>query len=512
MRSQQGQALIVIALCVAVLVAGLAFAVDWGYAIAQRRVMQTIADAAALGAGKFLASAVITVNGSPAFTVTQEKTWCAAKKYDSGDAGAPGNHSFPTPNSSAVLDVFYWNGTTRDPVTYDPIWTTSAKPANENCAQITTNTDVPRDTIFVRVATAITFGSLFASIATHANSTAGASARVRLSGTPVPIGGGPMWAMVRHYKASDFNNTCTVTPCDPTDPTQVQPKTFWDPNAPDVAYGSFHGLIDFSRNSPSFGTAGIVTPQLVTQPDSWAHAPNALVADQSASCGNTFGAGLWDSWGQADTQQDKQCSIPNWVYYGFRGTLSLDSQWASLPPGSQQESPSTLTTRSICTPPPNPAPSCAHPTWGDWVETAGGQVADMSPVLRRALADRGSSSMPYSDRFVPGTTTRFGKGLVILVFLWDCGEEFNKNAAVGSQWSLIVPGGQNPDCSQLNKAPGRVHLFTVAPFTVYEGTVGFNGGNNTVSGYWGGLFGDPDSCQSCALNGLANTAVMVPDN
>src|SRR5207247_9121935 len=127
------------------------------------------------------------------------------------------------------------------------------------------------------------------------------------------------------------------------------------------------------------------------------------------------GAGLWDSWGQADTQQDKQCSIPNWVYYGFRGTLSLDSQWASLPPGSQQESPSTLTTRSICTPPPNPAPSCAHPTWGDWVEPAGGQVADMSPVLRRALADRGSSSMPYSDRLVPGTTTRFGKGLVILV-------------------------------------------------------------------------------------------------
>src|SRR5207253_11343737 len=116
MRSQQGQALIVIALCVAVLVAGLAFAVDWGYAIAQRRVMQTIADAAALGAGKFLASAVITVNGSPAFTVTQEKTWCAAKKYDSGDAGAPGDHSVPAPDRAAVVDVVYWERTTRDPV------------------------------------------------------------------------------------------------------------------------------------------------------------------------------------------------------------------------------------------------------------------------------------------------------------------------------------------------------------------------------------------------------------
>src|SRR5438128_10984707 len=139
MRSQQGQALIVVALCVAVLVAGLAFAVDWGYAIAQRRVTQTIADAAALGAGKFLASAVITVNGRPAFTVTQEKTWCAAKKYDSRAAGAPANHSFPTPTSTAVLDVFHCHGTTRHPATYHPIRTTTAKPANENCPQITTH-------------------------------------------------------------------------------------------------------------------------------------------------------------------------------------------------------------------------------------------------------------------------------------------------------------------------------------------------------------------------------------
>src|SRR5437667_12668638 len=100
MRSQQGQALIVVALCVAVLVAGLAFAVDWGYAIAQRRVTQTIADAAALGAGKFLASAVITVNGRPAFTVKQEKTWCAEKKYDSGDTSAPCYPSFPHPNGA----------------------------------------------------------------------------------------------------------------------------------------------------------------------------------------------------------------------------------------------------------------------------------------------------------------------------------------------------------------------------------------------------------------------------
>src|SRR5207247_11253242 len=101
--------------------------------------------------------------------------------------------------------------------------------------------------------------------------------------------------------------------------------------------------------------------------DSWAHAPNALVADQSASCGNTFGAGLWDSWGEADTEQDKQCSIGNWVYYGFLGTLSLDSEWASIAGGSVQESASIVTTYTICTLPPNPAPSWPHPTWGDHV-------------------------------------------------------------------------------------------------------------------------------------------------
>ena len=60
----QGQALIVVAISIAVLVSGLAFSVDWGYAMVQRRVMQNLADASALGAGKFLAAAVIRVNGA----------------------------------------------------------------------------------------------------------------------------------------------------------------------------------------------------------------------------------------------------------------------------------------------------------------------------------------------------------------------------------------------------------------------------------------------------------------
>jgi len=116
--------------------------------------------------------------------------------------------------------------------------------------------------------------------------------------------------------------------------------------------------------------------------------------------------------------------------------------------------------------------------------------------------------MPFSNKFVPGTSTPFGKGLVVLVFLWECGEKFNKNGGAGNRWDLISPGGPNGDCSQLNTAPDRVHLFTVAPFTIYEGTIS----SGSVKGYWGGLFGSPDTCQTCSLNALANTAVMIPDD
>jgi Flp pilus assembly protein TadG len=496
---QQGQTLIVVAICVAVLVGGLALAVDWGFGMAQRRVMQNVADASALAAGKRLATSVIKVNNAVAFSVTQEQTWCTANAYaNPSDI----KKSFAPMGVANDLQLFY--GDAANPT----VWTTGA-------TTCTGNTPVPSSTVYVRAAVSVTFQSLVASTVGHSSSVASASARVRLSGTPVPLTGGPMWAMVRHYNPTDFNNTCTSNPCDPTDPNQVQPKLFWDANAADVAFGQFKGLIDFSHFSPSFNTQlSVQTLQLITQGDSSAHAPNPLQIDRSGQNQCPFGqdAGgnkLWDSWGEANANNDEHCSIPNWVYYGFRGTLSLDSHWSggSLPAG--QESPTSLGTRSVCSPRPDPAPSCDDPTMGDWVETAGGTIASLTDVVRAAVSGpRGSSAMPFSNKLVPGTSTPFGKGLVVLVFLWECGEKFSKNGVAGARWDLLVPGGPNPDCSQLNSAPDRVHLFTVAPFTIYEGTIS----SGSVKGYWGGLFGSPDSCPTCALNALANTAVMVPDN
>jgi len=324
--------------------------------------------------------------------------------------------------------------------------------------------------------------------------------------------------MVRHFDPADYNVSCTGT----CDPTQIDPVEFWSANGNNVVYGNFKGLIDYARDSPAYGGIGVTTPQLMAQWDTSSHAPNPLKIDQSGgNCRawgqDALGNWLWDSIGEANTNQDKQCSIPNWFYYSFRGTLALDSTWRSgidLPAG--QESPTPLTSRSICSAPPNPAPSCANNILGDWIETASGNVgSNMADAMSRAIADRGRT-MPYSDKLVPhGHGQTLGKGLVVLVYLWDCGETFSSSAPLGSRWDLIVPtsGPEAGDCSQLKKGnggstPDRVHLLTVAPFTFYEGLVD----SSQIKGYWGGSFGDPDACQDCALNPLANTAVMVPDN
>src|SRR5437762_2776493 len=54
------------------------------------------------------------------------------------------------------------------------------------------NTEVPPTTIYVRASVNVTFDSLVAATVGHGSSTAGASARVRLSGTTVPLVGGPL--------------------------------------------------------------------------------------------------------------------------------------------------------------------------------------------------------------------------------------------------------------------------------------------------------------------------------
>jgi hypothetical protein len=498
---ERGQALVVVALAVTVLLGAVALGVDWGYGLTQRRLTQNAADSATAAVGKYLATSVVLINGSPGFGVSQQNAWCVAHTYVGRN-----------PSTSGPADFTLQFGSS-GPTT---VWTTAAAPDGDTCPAAGTSTQIPSDTIYLRVETSVAYRPLLAGVIGRSQITTQASARARLSGTGVPLSG-PVWPMVRHYDPAEYDTrmSCPGGNCDFT---QVAPITFWSPNASNVVYGNFKGLVDSSRYSSRYWPTA--AQQLVTKWDQSGSAqtpppdgPTPLLADHSGNCGGT-----WDTAGGEDPQnQNKQCSIPNWFYYAFRGVLSLSSTWTALP--ANQEAPSALGARSVCGTPPDPAPSCppGSSAQGDWIETAGGNVGqNMSDNMKLRIAQDGTWFEGRSNQVVqsgPNSGNLYGKAMTILVYLWDCAESFNSSAPAGSQWSLILPSHGGTDCSQLTASgnsptPDRVHLFTVASFTFYEGLVS----TQAIQGFWGGAFGDPASCQTCALNPLANTAYLVPDD
>lgn len=494
-RDDRGQAMVIVALACVALLGALALAVDWGYGLTQRRVMQASAEAAALSAGKYLATSVVRVDGEIAFTVTQEEVWCLAERYvESNDAFRP---------SDAAPDLVLEFGSDTSPTT----WTDVPAPVG-GCPTAGVSA-VPADTIYVRAVTTVTYRSLVAGILGFPTTTAAASARAKLSGTPVPTGG-PVWPMVRHYDPSDFDLPCPARSCDPSQ-LDIPPTTFWSPQEDDVVYGNFKGLVDFARHSSRLDP---LAPQLIESWDDTGSAaatpPTPLKEDWSGNCGAS-----WDTAGGETPQlHGKQCSIPNWFYYTFQGALSLDRDWSSTVP-SGQEIPSALTARALCDGDPDRSPSCADPRKGDWVETAFGDIGtNMSDNMRALIHEKGFTG-PFSGEIIasgPNKGERYGKALVVLVYLWDCAESYDRSAPAGDQWSLILDK-RDADCSQVPRtgsapAPDRVHLFAAAPFTFYEGLVS----SQAIQGYWGGAFGDPGSCQDCALNPLANTTFLVADD
>lgn len=497
-RDDAAQSMILVALAVVVLLGALALAVDWGYALTQRRVMQTSSDAAALGVGRYLATSVIEVEGSPAFTVTQESAWCVADRL------VRANDAFRPTGASPELTLQF--GTDSDPI----VWTDATAPVGCPADGLL---PVPANTMYVRAHVEMTYRSLVAGVIGFPTTTAAASARAKLSGTAVPTSG-PVWPMVRQYDKADFDMACPPQTCDPT---EMDPITFWSPQEDSVVFGNFKGLVDFSRDSTRFDAP---VRQIFGQWDMtgsrWA-TPNATPAkaDWSGNCG-----GLWDTVGGEDPQQqNKQCSLPNWFYHTFQGALSLTRNWIAATPAGQ-EAPSTLTAREVCDPSqrPDPAPSCDDVTVGDWVETVPGGVegTNISDNMRALIRTSGFTGA-FSDRSIENGPNRgepYGKALIVLVYLWDCAEAFDQSAPLGAQWSLVLPEhGERLDCSAVPRTgsaptPDRVHLFTAAPFTFYEGLVT----SQAIQGYWGGAFGDSRDCQACPLNPLANTAFLVADD
>ena len=492
---EEGQALVIIAIGLAVLFAALSFVIDWGYGLSQRRVMTNAAQSGALAAGKMLATSVVVASGQILFNRTQEAVYCEVKRF------VAANRGFSVSGATYSLIVEYGDGAS------PPNWTTSSSAA---CPAVG-GTAVPASARYVRVVSQVTYPSLVASTLGQPSLTAAASARTRLVGTP-PTGRGPNWPMIRHYDPADFQGSSCGNPCNPD---AVPPVSFWSTqgNEPNMVYGNFKGQTDFSRYSSRHYPS--VVPSLLA---SWDQSGSAqaspttpLKADRSGNCSG----GLWDTaGGEAPQQQNKQCSIPNWFSYAFQGRLSLFSDWSA--PTTGPEAPSPLGARpSVC--PPSAyitAPSCGNDRLGDWVETTSGNLGQNNSDLMRQRIQAYGRITPFSDNQVKGAPagTVYGKALVILVHLWDCAETYDGNAPAGSRWSL-VPGADG-DCTRVPQTgntptPDRLHLFSVAPFTFYEGLVD----TSSIKGFWGGAFGDPDDCPSgtCELNPLSNAAFLVAD-
>jgi hypothetical protein len=258
------------------------------------------------------------------------------------------------------------------------------------------------------------------------------------------------------------------------------------------------------------------------------HATSGRLPAAAGSCG---GGPLWDTNGMVGLAEAASCDVPNWFRYGYRGSLSLGTNWD--PPSPAPDSwagfkgaPSTVetpdyipTSRASCDEAPSyfPMPSCVGDPQliGDWVETVPG---DMTPVMAEGMRDF------IQDYGRPAPNGR-GQAVVVHIFLWDCAESFRASDPVGARWTHLGRTADEDDdnCRVTRKdtrtrSVDRVHLVSVVPVTVYLNDVITSGSAVTVYAYWGDVFGDAGACAlttppaGCGLNPLINSAFLVPDD
>lgn len=527
-KAQEGQTLVIVALSIVVLIAAVAIGVDWGYGLTQRRVMQNEADAAALAAAKLLAGNVVSTASGTEFTVTGDAIYCEALTY------ARNNRAFGQDSPKEPLLV-QWssNLSATDP------WASPAGgqfPAPASCTPpVTTGASVPPQARYIRVQPTVTYAALIAGAVGATNSiTASAEAVAALRGAPLPANG-PTWPLVRHYTPDAFTSQCG-TPCNPTTAT---PVTFWSSGTNDVDYGTFQGMVDYSRystyiasgNPSCYGspTPATCVPQLIEHWDN--SGPPSSPLPNLAGTNNTNvncapDNTKWITWGDDINASsgdvagdDTKCSVPNWATKPFgvdpkdpnTGRLSL----TLTHPDAKVDSVRPSVCGANAPPPPLLDPSCTDPTVGDWVETQGGNTGQkLAQPLLQYIQANGTVDPTFSGVVCSSCPNRplYGKYVTMLVYLWDCAQMHNAD----NSWTLVEPNGNGTDCSDIHKkgdlgggqSIDRVHLFTIAPFRFYEGLVT----SNSIEGFWGGTVSGDAGCPTCVLNQFSNSVLLVAPN
>jgi Flp pilus assembly protein TadG len=519
-RDEQGQALVIVGLAMVVLMGALVMTVDWGYGLTMRRAAQNQADAGVLAAAKLLATSYTGEDNTPPspapmfdpMRASRGQVWNAA--CEARNANTPASPVTVEAGVELTVSFFAESGAEL------PYRTTSSSRACTLSDNGTTD-----HTVFVSVRSSTTYESLFGRMFTSEEIGVTASARARLTsgalvralrrtgnstvGTPgVGLSGAStapnvaLWPIALRY----------FPPSDPPGSRRIQ---LWPaPGAQFVSFSHFSG-----READLGNVHQLITESDYTQTNNADHHGYSSPGPLPNGCGGV----PWDTNGSGDS-----CDVPNWFTYGFRGSVSIGTDWRSGGDWDGFLGPTAVTlaaerpdsfpvARDSCTDvgtrfPHLEAPSCDIDSSqiGDWVET-------VSPVDDRDVA---TAIRSFIDRYGRDVPSGGEKAVVVNIPLWDCGEDFDPNAPVPdpnlrNRWLLNLPGSGDADCSRSTATADRVHLFVMVPVLVRLSDVPTNPSNgNPIYAEWGDLFGDAGSCAVppvCGLNPMLNSAFLVPD-
>lgn len=505
-RADEGQALVIVALAMFMLIGAIALTADWGFGLAMRRGMQTEADSAALAAARLLATTY--VDAASGFGATQEDAWCAANAM--AEAASPRSPVAVTESLSVEFSD--------DGASYSVI----APPSD--CAAIGTATALPASTRFVRARASAAYDSLIGTIGRqHLEAAAIATARITGGPTIRPLRQIPATGPLPYGSPGDGVSgnwtapNVAIWPIAVSYPNWLGSLGSLDSNGHPVtlfttgpsADGNF--FVTFAHYSARDGRHELVTESDYTGTTNTQHY-NFGTSPLANSARPVCGMSTWDTNGEPDLGDAADCDVPNWLNYGFRGSVSPETDWDNSTWTTFDGQPAPRLTmpsaRSSCTSLPAwvVAPSCADPsstsTRGDWLETVQTGNVDASTARDRmwSFIDTYGRSDPTGDRYV-----------VVNLPIWDCAQQWT------GVWQTLPFAAS--DCSTVSpSAPiDRVHVLAVIPMAIYRSDVRASGPNLRVTAHWGAVLGDPGICASnpslsgCDLNPLMNSAFLVPN-
>jgi hypothetical protein len=459
---KSGQALVLFTLMVVVFVGFCALVVDVGRVYAERRYMQNGADAGALAATGLVAASLMPCDDNASGVcsgVTMNEVVQRARAEVNANASLLANAvPYTAPIDVVVRYARYDFAAGRCGTTWATMPATSASVFGDTCKLRVEATS--HWTTWFPLGVVADFNTRGAA--------AGANATGMIVGDETLQARGDVWPMTRRRSNMD--------PALQT-PSSANPTPFWYSQSgnDDAGGANWKGQISLALNSKISPWSTTAAPRnqplegsrlfLAEKDDGWNGGRWFGLALPNLS---THGGGAWDtrannpSVGSNFAVDDNFVDLGNWFAYGYRGTISVTSEWWNKQCGNN------LTGTKVNCQIPNAAQltsglysinrngnngnTTSQPWWkatGDWVETYQGDLgANMRDPIDDYMARNGQTDCPFS--------ARWGKCVVMVVYMWEGGQLYDDKKSTWDPWNVA------------NKRPDRVHIVDFAYFAFYE--------------------------------------------